>query len=514
MSRHTLKSLASLAFVSALASPVAVAQDPAPPVAAQAEQQLFTVEELDNLLARVALYPDPILAQLLVAATYPDQVALAARYVRTYGQSGIDDQAWDVSVKAIAHYPPVLNLLDEDPDWATAVGQAYAQQEGDVMASVQGLRRMAHAQGNLVSTAEQTVEVEPQHIRIIPAQPKVIYVPVYDPMVVYYRPVYYARAPSSYWSFGIGFPIGVWLTYDFDWGHRVIYYHGWNGYGRHYTWYHASRPFIYINTIYVNPWRTVVVVNRRVVHRYVDYRRFDRYNWVHRRVSWDRRVQPRPPVERTTVARTARPRDDAGDRVPPTRGEVNRAAPTRGEANRAAPTRTETNRITPTRVGSSNRPYYPGTSQPTRETRPAERPNGNGTWNARPTQERPSPDRATTARPTNDRVTTARRTWSSVPRFAPEETRRTTPPTREATVARQTRPSAPSAAPRSAPSRTSVPRASTPRESAPRASAPSRASTPRASAPSRASTPRASAPSRGSSSGSRSADRSAGKRGD
>ncbi len=486
MSRFTLQSLASLALVGALAVPVA-AQDPAPNVSARAEDvpQLFTIEELDNLLAPVALYPDPILAQLLVAATFPEQVALAARYVRTYGQERIDQQAWDVSVKSIAHYPPVLNMLDERPDWTTALGQAYALQEGDVMAAVQGLRRMAHEQGNLVSTDEQKVEVDRDYIRIVPAQPRVIYVPTYDPAVVYYRPVHYHRhVHSPHWSFGIAFPIGVWLTYDFDWGHRVVYYHGWDGYGRGHTWYHVSRPFIYINTVYVNPWRTVVVINRRVVHRYVDYRRFDGYNWVHRRVTWDRRGLPgRYDVDRqvvntprTAVPRTAQPRDRE-DRVRP------------------IPTRSAT---APRQVTRQT------TTQVTRSASPDRAPRDNGTWNARPTTTaapRRAPERTNVPRVASaPRVTSAPRTntpqRASVPRTSVPRT----------SVPRTSAPRT------SAPSRASVPaRASSP----PRASAPSRASAPaRASAPSRGSAPsRASAPSRGSSS-SRSEGRSVKRGGD
>jgi hypothetical protein len=491
MSRITLKSLASLALAGALAAPqVLSAQDPTPPASAQTEpQQLFTIEELDNLLARVALYPDPILAQLLVAATYPDQIALAARYVRTYGKEGIDNQAWDVSVKAIAYYPPVLNMLDEDPDWTTALGQAYAIQEGDVMAAVQGLRKMAQAQGNLVSTAEQTVEVEQDNIRIIPAQPRVIYVPTYDPYVVYYRPVHYHYDP--YWSFGVAFPIGVWLTYDFDWGHRVVYYHGWNGYGHGHTWYHVSRPFIYINSIYVNPWRTVVVVNRRVVHRYVDYRRFDRYNGIHRRVSWDRNGLPgRYDGDRAVAenrGRTATPRGQV-TRGETTRGQVNRGETTRGQVNRAETTRGQVNRTEATR-GQVNRvkPIPTRTrGEASDETRgsTAREPRDNGTWNARPS--------TTTTR------TAPRTSTSTTTRAAPRTTT-----SRGVAVERSTRTSTSTSAPRSMPQRASAPqrtssapqRASSPQ----RTSSPQRQSAPRASAPSRGSG--ASAPSRGSSSG-------------
>ena len=483
MSRTTLKALASLALAGALAAPQAVAaQDPTPPANAQTGPELFTIEELDNLLARVALYPDPILAQLLVAATYPDQVALAARYVRTYGKEGIDDQAWDVSVKAIAYYPPVLNMLDEDPNWTTALGQAYAIQEGDVMAAVQGLRRMAQAQGNLVSTAEQKVEVDDDNIRIIPAQPRVIYVPTYDPYVVYYRPVHYHYDP--YWSFGVAFPIGVWLTYDFDWGHRVVYYHGWTGYGHGHTWYHASRPFIYINSVYVNPWRTVVVVNRRVVHRYVDYRRFDRYNGIHRRVSWDRNGLPGRFDGDRAVAET-RGRGVASPRRA-TDVDRSRTATPRGQVNRGQATRSDVNRVQPIPTRSRTE-----TSSATRGTT-AREPRENGTWNARPST---TTTTRTAPRTTSSSTRTAPRTSA---RTSPDYARRSTTTSGGVVVNRSARPSTSTSAPRSMPQRASAPQ----RTSAPaRTSAPSRPSAPRASAPARSNSggaSRSSAPSRGS----------------
>lgn len=267
----------------------------------------YTAEELDNLLAPVALYPDPILAQVLVAATFPEQVELAAQYLRTYGASRIDEQPWDISVRAVAHYAPVLNLMADRIDWTTALGQAHATQPGDVMTSVQTLREMARAQGNLVSTAQQKVVVEDRTIYIVPAQPQVVYVPTYDPVVIYHRPVVHVGVYRSGWSFGIGFPVGVWLNYDFDWHRRHVYYHGWHDFrhSHHRHWYGRSRPYIVVNNIYVNRRHTTVVINRRVVQRRVHYDRMDRYNTVHRRVSWDRRREHE-------VRRQVGGRDDRG----------------------------------------------------------------------------------------------------------------------------------------------------------------------------------------------------------
>ncbi|HYV98988.1 MAG TPA: DUF3300 domain-containing protein [Gemmatimonadaceae bacterium] len=246
---------------------------------------VFTTEQLDNLVAPIALYPDPILAQVLIAATFPDQLDIAARYVRANGTRGIDEQNWDVSVKAVAHYPPVLNMLADRDDWTTALGQAYASQSSEVMESVQHLRAMAHAQGNLESTREQNVLYDDGYYQIVPAQPRVIYVPTYDPYLVYYRPLFHVGFYASSWSFGIGFPIGAWLSYDCDWRYRRVYYDGWRGGG----WRVYSYPYIAVNTVYIHPRYETVYVNRDVWRRPIDYGRFNRYNTVHRTVDWNTR---------------------------------------------------------------------------------------------------------------------------------------------------------------------------------------------------------------------------------
>lgn len=222
------------------------AQDPQQPYNQTAA---FTADQLDNLVAPVALYPDPLLAQVLLAATFPDQVRDAAQYVRANGSNGIDEQYWDVSVKAVAHYPTVLNLMDQRIDWTTQLGQAYAQQSSDVMASVQHMRALAQQQGNLVSTQQQQVVTADDNICIWPAQAQYIYVPVYDPAVVFYRPLYYGAAYHGFFSFGVGYPIGAWLIYDWNWPARRIYYTGWQGGG----WIARSRPYIRPNSWYSNP---------------------------------------------------------------------------------------------------------------------------------------------------------------------------------------------------------------------------------------------------------------------
>ena len=278
----------SLALSLATASPLAslAAQVVVAPRGEVLDVERFAENHLDNLVGPIALYPDALLAQVLVAATFPDQVEDAARWVREHGTDGIDEQPWDVSVKSVAHYQSALNMMADKGDWTATLGRAYAYQSSDVMAAVQRMRRLADAQGNLVSTAQQQVVRESNSYVIVPAQPRVIYVPVYDPIVVYTRPIFNVGFSSRYWSFGVGFPIGGWLNYDLDWGRRAVYYNGWDdvyvrsGGG----WRARSRPFIQVTNIYVSPRYRDVYVNRNVASRTVNYRNVDRYAGYHRDV--------------------------------------------------------------------------------------------------------------------------------------------------------------------------------------------------------------------------------------
>ena len=258
----------SLALSLATASPLAslAAQVVVAPRGEVLDVERFAENHLDNLVGPIALYPDALLAQVLVAATFPDQVEDAARWVREHGTDGIDEQPWDVSVKSVAHYQSALNMMADKGDWTATLGRAYAYQSSDVMAAVQRMRRLADAQGNLVSTAQQQVVRESDSYVIVPAQPRVIYVPVYDPVFVYTRPIFNVGFSSRYWSFGVGFPIGGWLNYDLDWGRRAVYYNGWDDVYVRYGggWRARSRPFIQVTNIYVSPRYRDVYVNRHV----------------------------------------------------------------------------------------------------------------------------------------------------------------------------------------------------------------------------------------------------------
>jgi hypothetical protein len=277
-------------------------------------------DQMDNLLAPVALYPDPLLAQVLLAATFPDQVDEAARWLREGNRpEDIDTQNWDVSVKAVAHYPTVLNMMDNRLDWTTALGQAYVNQSTDVTEAVQRLRARAHEAGTLVTTPQIEVVEQEGYWCIWPAQPQYIYVPIYSPSIVFFpHPGWHGGA---FISFTAGFLIGSWLIYDFDWHARSIFYFGW---GRRLSpWAVRARPYIHVTNIYVNDRYRTVHVNRAVVTRRVNYENLDRYHGVHREVTFSRpaagqapRSQQRvqPPVNNQVIQRNINSNDERIDR--------------------------------------------------------------------------------------------------------------------------------------------------------------------------------------------------------
>ena len=198
--------------------------------------QPLAAAQLDQLLGPIALYPDPLIAQILPASTLPTQIVLADHYVSGGGDPNqIGQQPWDPSVQALARYPSVLKWMDDNLNWTTDLGQAFINQQQDVMVSVQRLRTSASKVGNLQSTPQQQVITDGGNIEIVPADPQVIYVPVYQPDQVYYQTCY----GPPFITFGIGFPIGLWLNCDFDWGNFNIIFWG-NGYSRPSNWWHES----------------------------------------------------------------------------------------------------------------------------------------------------------------------------------------------------------------------------------------------------------------------------------
>jgi hypothetical protein len=309
-------SIAAVQVVAASGSALAIATG----ISAQEEpwQISFTSEQLENLVAPVALYPDPLLAQVLLAATFPDQIDAAARASRAYSRYNVDSQDWDVSVKAVAHYPAVLTMMADKIDWTTSLGQAYVNQSSDVMEAIQHLRRQARVAGNLVTTPQQEIVETDGYIYIYPAQPQYIYVPAYDPAIVYFPRPRPFSGPVIWFS--IGFAIGAWLNHDCDWHHHRVFYHGWE---RGPVWVVRSRPYIRLNNIYVNTRYQNVIVNRTVVNHRVNYGALDRYQAIHRNtdfsnvrrehgVTGDRRdagVPARPFPDNKIIRRNIDPKD-------------------------------------------------------------------------------------------------------------------------------------------------------------------------------------------------------------
>jgi Protein of unknown function (DUF3300) len=231
-------------------------------------------DQLDQLVAPIALYPDALVAQILAASTFPTQVVDADRFVQSHpgvppdqlGQMA-DGMQWDPSVKALIAFPSVLANLDKNLDWTSQLGNAYYNQPQDVMSSVQVMRQRAYQTGNLKSSQQIAVDYQPNNIEIAPADPAVVYVPYYNPWVVYGGPVvawpgYYVPAPpigvaigvGLAIGFGIGIAIGGWNRWGWGW-------HNWGvGWGAHSVFYQHNT---YIS-------RSVTVVN----HGY--YGRFDR----------------------------------------------------------------------------------------------------------------------------------------------------------------------------------------------------------------------------------------------
>ena len=216
-----------------LAAGVASAQAPAGPASPpqqQAPAQVWSSQQLDNLVAPIALYPDPLLGQVLAASTYPLEIVEAQQWVK--GNSGLTgtslmdaarQQNWDPSVQALVAFPDVLARMNQDVRWTTDLGNAFLAQQADVMYAVQRMRSSAKANGKLVSSPQQVVTTETDSgqsaIQIEPANPQVIYVPQYDPAYIWGPPVWGYYPPLAYSGFGFGFYPGINIGFLFGgWG--------------------------------------------------------------------------------------------------------------------------------------------------------------------------------------------------------------------------------------------------------------------------------------------------------
>ena len=270
LGKQILVSVLSLAFLFAMWPQNLLAQDQQAPPAQDATDQTpatpapaytqQTPEQLQQLVAPIALYPDSLVAQILAASTFPEQVVEADRWVQANPgvkddalAQAVDQKTWDPSVKALTAFPSVLGNMDKNLSWTSSLGDAYYNQQQDVMDAIQVMRQKAQAAGNLKSTDQQTVTAQDNTIQIQPADPQVVYVPAYDPWLIYGYPV--VAWPGWYpypgiWfdgpflSFGVGFGIGFYGGYGWGWGNWGFDWHN------HYAIYNNNRYYSHSTVFY------------------------------------------------------------------------------------------------------------------------------------------------------------------------------------------------------------------------------------------------------------------------
>src|SRR6202790_626915 len=243
-------------------------------------------QELQQLVAPIALYPDALVAQILAASTYPAEIVEADRWMQNHPNvkgeelaKEVDKQPWDPSVKALAQFPSVLENMDKNLSWTSSLGDAYANQQQAVTNAVQTLRQQAHQAGHLNSNEQEKVTTQGNTVVIEPANPEIVYVPQYDPWLVYGAPIvaypgWYAE-PGLFLAgvgigFGVGFGLGFYGGYGWGWGHWGYDWHG--------------RSVIYNHNTYVSHSRTIV--NRNNFSRNnSNHNNFNRGNFSHANAS-------------------------------------------------------------------------------------------------------------------------------------------------------------------------------------------------------------------------------------
>jgi len=229
-----------------------------------------TPAQLQQLVAPIALYPDELVAQILTASTFPTQIVDADRWLGTNAElqgeevaAQVDQQPWDASVKALTAFPSVVSNMDMNWQWTTALGQAYLNQQQDVLDAVQVMRQRAQAAGNLQNTPQQNVTTQGSTIVIQPAVADTCYLPYYDPWIVYGTPldvfpgyVYTPWYGPPFIAFGPGIGVGFfgrfgwgWPAWGFNWNRRVVVFNrNPYGFGRSYVFHnprfnHSFRSF-------------------------------------------------------------------------------------------------------------------------------------------------------------------------------------------------------------------------------------------------------------------------------
>jgi hypothetical protein len=237
-----------------------------PPAQAPVQTAPQTPEQLQQLVAPIALYADSLVAQILAASTFPEQVVEADRWVQAHPElkgedlaREADKQPWDPSVKALTAFPSVLGNMDKNISWTSSLGDAYYNQQEQVMDAIQVMRHRAQESGNLKSTPQQTVTTDGPAVEIEPANPEIVYVPAYDPWLVYGDPLYpwpgWYEYPGiwyggPYLSFGLGFGIGFFGGFGWGWGHWGFDWHNHYPTFNHGHYYSRSNTFYNRNNFY------------------------------------------------------------------------------------------------------------------------------------------------------------------------------------------------------------------------------------------------------------------------
>src|SRR5215813_12127077 len=219
-------------------------QTATPTSTSQTQSAKIPPDQLDSLVAPIALYPDPLLAQVLAASTYPLEIIQLQQWLANHKDlkdkalaDAVAKESWDPSVQAMATLPDVVNRLANDVKWTTDLGNAFLAQQSDVMDAVQRMRKKAKDQGNLKSSDQQKVEtkvVENKQVIVVEqSNPQVVYVPSYNPTVVYGPPVYpyppVAYPPPGYYAAGMAISFGVGMAMGAAWGGGWGYNSGWGG---------------------------------------------------------------------------------------------------------------------------------------------------------------------------------------------------------------------------------------------------------------------------------------------
>lgn len=225
-----------------------------PPGEEQGPYTKLSKDQLERLVAPIALYPDSLVGQVLSASTFPSQIADAEEFMKSHPGLKAEDlgkeaneQPWDNSVKALVQFPNVLANLASNLGWTSELGDAYYNQQQDVMKAVQEMRKKAKKAGNLKSSQQENVQEDDGQIQIEPSEPNVVYVPAYDPWIVYGYPIapwpYWVETPGIWFGgpglyFGIGFPLSPFFGFGWGWGAWGVDWYRHGVYFNHEAYFH------------------------------------------------------------------------------------------------------------------------------------------------------------------------------------------------------------------------------------------------------------------------------------